>query len=104
MVHSPMLLRYSKKEINHIDEIINVAVASGSTFSQLNFAIDTFKNAVSHVRLNKMDNPRAMRSNRVGALHKSWNLGRFHLMTPLPQKSFSCWFVGHFPGIIEQHL
>ena len=38
----------STKEINHIDEVINVAVASGSTFSQLNLTIDAFKNAVSN--------------------------------------------------------
>jgi len=27
----------SPKEINHIDEIINIAVASGSAFCQMNF-------------------------------------------------------------------
>jgi hypothetical protein len=37
-----------RKGINHIDEIINVAVAPGSTFSQLNLTIDAFKNAFSN--------------------------------------------------------
>jgi hypothetical protein len=39
--------QFPTKKINHIDEIINIAIASGSAFSQLNLAIDTFKNTVS---------------------------------------------------------
>jgi len=38
----------STKEVNHIDEVINNAVASCTTFSQLNLTIDAFKIAVSH--------------------------------------------------------
>jgi len=37
------------KEINHINEIVDVAIASGSPFSQLDFTVDTFKYAVSNL-------------------------------------------------------
>ena len=36
------------EEVNHIDEIINIAITSGPPFSQLNLAIDAFKNAVGN--------------------------------------------------------
>ena len=37
------------KEINHINEIVDIAIASGSPFNQLNLTINTFKNAVSNM-------------------------------------------------------
>ena len=37
------------KEVNHINEIVDIAIASGSPFSQLNLTINTFKNAVSNM-------------------------------------------------------
>jgi predicted molibdopterin-dependent oxidoreductase YjgC len=40
--------KLTAKEINHVNEVIDITVASGSTFSQLNLTIDTFKNAVSN--------------------------------------------------------
>ena len=42
-------LQLSAKEINHINEVIDIAITSGSPFSQLNLAIDAFKNAVRNV-------------------------------------------------------
>ena len=45
----------STKEANHINEIVYVAIASGSAFSELNLAIDTFKNAVSDARNYEMN-------------------------------------------------
>jgi len=36
------------KGMKFINEVIDIAITSGSAFSQLNLAIDAFKNAISH--------------------------------------------------------
>ena len=72
-------LQLPTKKVNHVDKIIDIAIASGSPFSQLNFTIDAFKNTISNVRLNKMNNPRPMCANRIGKLHKCWSFGSFSI-------------------------
>ena len=33
---------FSAEEVNHVDEVLDVAVASGASFGKLDFAIDAF--------------------------------------------------------------
>ena len=42
-------LQLPTKKVNHVDKIIDIAIASGSPLSQLNFTIDAFKNTISNV-------------------------------------------------------
>ena len=44
----------SAKEVNHIDEVVDIAVAPGSSLGQLYFVVDALQDAISEPRLDEL--------------------------------------------------
>ena len=87
----------SAQEIDHVDVVLDVSKAASTSFCQLDFAVDALQYCVGNVRLDKVNDPRPMRSECVGKLLKGLDFCLLNLSAPVVQKGIRRWLVWHRP-------
>ena len=84
-----------------MDEIIDIAIASGPSFGELNLVINTLKNAVGQTGFDEVDNAVPMRNDRFGEDLEGRDFGGIDLGAPLRQKGMGAAFIRHVPEVVE---
>ena len=70
---------------------------TGFDFGQLDFAVDALQYCVGNARLDKVNDPRPVRSECVGKLLKGWDFCLLNLSAPVVQKGIRRWLAWHRP-------
>lgn len=90
-------MKLAAKEVNHVDEVVGISIASGPSFSKLYFVIDTFENGVSESRLDKVHNPIPMGNHGFGKGLKGGDFSEIDFGAPSCQKGMCARLVRHIP-------
>jgi len=88
---------FPTKEVNHVDEVFDITVASGTSFGKLDFAIDTFQYSICNACFDEVNDARPMHSDGFGESHKCRNFGLFDFIAPVGQERGCGFLVWHFP-------
>lgn len=81
------------EEVDHVDEIVDVAVTLGAAFGKLDPVVDAFQDAVAEAGLDAVDDVLPMRLHGLGELHEGRNLDRPYLCVPGIERVLRRYFV-----------
>ncbi len=84
-----------------MDEIIDIAVASGPSFGELNFVVNALKDAIGQPGFDEVGHPVPIRNDRFGKGLEGRNFGGIHLGAPLRQEGMCAAFIRPVPMIVE---